>query len=199
MTSSLLVILFMVLPLQKDANKKYLDYLSSALTDHNGIEMKIKWSQVDGENVLSEVGVIESLGNNKYFLSTKYQSIKVDNDLIITYYKTDESKIIYDTMIDGSYDIFDFLSGDFSGFIITNSTANRESIQLDYHMDAFNISGKIWIKQKLFEPVKFTFGNNPEKPEQYIEVDITSYSPISEGSLFNSFNPNAGEIIDLRE
>ena len=61
MTSSLLVILFMVMPLQKDVNKKYLDYLSSVLTDHNGIEMKIKWPQVVGENALSAVGVLELL------------------------------------------------------------------------------------------------------------------------------------------
>ena len=108
-------------------------------------------------------------------------------------------KIIYDTMIQGGYSIFDFLSGDFSGFTISNSTANRESIQLDYNMHAFNITGKIWIKQKLFEPIKFTFGNNPERPDQFIEVEITNYSPIVKESLFQSFNPNAEEIIDLRE
>ena len=102
-------------------------------------------------------------------------------------------------MIEGNYDIFDFLSGDFSGFTITNSTANRETIQLDYYMDAFNIYGKIWIKQKLFEPIKFTFGNNPQRSEHYIEVEITSYHPIIEESLFESFNPKAEEIIDLRE
>ena len=102
-------------------------------------------------------------------------------------------------MIQGGYSIFDFLSGDFSGFTISNSTANRESIQLDYNMHAFNITGKIWIKQKLFEPIKFTFGNNPERPDQFIEVEITNYSPIVKESLFQSFNPNAEEIIDLRE
>ena len=189
----------MVMPLQKDANKKYLDYLSSSLTDHNGIEMKIKWSQVDGENVLSEVGVIELLGNNKYFLSTNEQSIKIDNDMIITYYKTDESKIIYDTMIDGSYDIFDFLSGNFSGFTITNSSANRETIQLDYTLNELYISGKIWIKQKTFKPVKFTIGQNPDRIEQYIEVEITDYQPILDGSRFDLFAPKAKEVIDLRE
>ena len=189
----------MVLPLQKDANKKYLDYLSSALTDHNGIEMKIKWSQVNGENVLSEVGVIELLGNNKYFLSTNEQSIKVDNNMIITYYKTDESKIIYDTMIDGSYDIFDFLSGNFSGFTINNSSANRETIQLDYTLNELYISGKIWIKQKTFKPVKFTIGQNPDRLEQYIEVEITDYQPILDGSRFDLFAPKAKEVIDLRE
>ena len=189
----------MVLPLQKDANKKYLDYLSSALTDHNGIEMKIKWSQVDGENVLSEVGVIELLGNNKYFLSTNEQSIKIDNDIIITYYKTDESKIIYDTMVDGNYDIFDFLSGNFSGFTINNSSANRETIQLDYTLNELYISGKIWIKQKTFKPVKFTIGQNPDRLEQYIEVEITDYQPILDSSRFDLFAPEAKEIIDLRE
>ena len=102
-------------------------------------------------------------------------------------------------MIEDSYDIFDFLSGDFSGFIITNSTANREAIQLDYHLDTFNIRGKIWIKQKLYQPIKFTFGNNSERPGQYIEVEITNYSPLTNGSLFNSFSPDGMEIIDLRE
>ena len=199
MTSSLLVILFMVMPFQKDVNKKYLDYLSSVLTDHNGIEMKIKWSQVDGENVLSAVGVLELLGNNKYFLSTNEQSIKIDNDMIITYYKTDESKIIYDTMIDGSYDIFDFLSGNFSGFTITNSSANRETIQLDYTLNELYISGKIWIKQKTFKPVRFTIGQNHDRVEQYIEVEIIEYQPILDGSRFDLFAPKAKEVIDLRE
>jgi len=189
----------MVLPPQKDANKKYLDYLSSALTDHNGIEMKIKWSQVDGENVISDVGVIELLGNDKYFLSTKDQSIKVDNDLIITYYKTNDSKIIYDTLIEGSYDIFDFLSGNFSGFTINNSSANRETIQLDYTLNELYISGKIWIKQKTFKPVKFTIGHNPDRIEQYIEVEIIDFQPILDGSRFELFAPKAKEIIDLRE
>jgi len=184
---------------QTDPNQKYLDYLSTSLVDHNGIRMEIKWSQIDGEKTWSQIGLIEILGKKRFFLDTDQQSIKIDSNLIVTYYKAEDGKIIYDTLIEGNYDIFDFLSGDFSGFTITNSTANRESIQLDYHMDAFNIRGKIWIKQKLYEPIKFTFGNNPERPEQYIEVDITSYVPLYNGSLFNSFNPDAGEVIDLRE
>ena len=199
MISVLLAILLLVSLRQTDPNQKYLDYLSTSQVDHNGVQMEIKWSQIDGDRSWNQVGIIEHLGNKRFFLYTDQQAIKIDSNLIKTYYKTDDGKIIYDTLIDGSYDIFDFLSGDFSGFTITNSTANRESIQLDYYMDAFNISGKILIKQKLFEPVKFTFGNNPERPQQYIEVEITSFGPISEGSLFNSFNPNAGEIIDLRE
>ena len=184
---------------QTDPNQKYLDYLSTSLVDHNGIRMEIKWSQIDGDRTWSQVGLIELLGNKRFFLDTDQQSIKIDSNLIVTYYKTEDGKLIYDTLIEGSYDIFDFLSGDFSGFTITNSTANRESIQLDYHLDAFNIRGKIWIKQKLYEPIKFTFGNNPERPEQYIEVDITSYVPLYNGSLFDSFNPDVGEVIDLRE
>ncbi len=184
---------------QTDPNQKYLDYLSKSLVDHSGVRMEIKWAQIDGERSWSQIGVIELIGNKRFFLDTDQQSIKIDSNLIVTYYKAENGKIIYDTLIEGSYDIFDFLSGDFSGFTITNSTANRESIQLDYHMDAFNISGKIWIKQKLYEPMKFTFGNNPERPERYIEVDITSYVPLHNSSLFDLFNPDAREIIDLRE
>ena len=199
MISILLAMLLLFSLKQTDPNQKYLDYLSTSLVDHNGIRMEIKWSQIDGDRIWRQVGLIELLGNKRFFLDTDQQSIKIDSNLIVTYYKTEDGKLIYDTLIEGSYDIFDFLSGDFSGFTITNSTANRESIQLDYHMDAFNIRGKIWIKQKLYEPIKFTFGNNPERPEQYIEVDITSYVPLYNGSLFNSFNPDAGEVIDLRE
>ena len=50
-----------------------------------------------------------------------------------------------------------------------------------------------------YEPIKFTIGINPERTEQYIEVDIISYTPISDIPLFNSFNPKAEEVIDLRE
>ena len=199
MISVLLAVLLLVPLRQTDSNQKYLDYLSTSLVDHNGVQMGIKWSQIDGKKSWSQVGIIELHGNNQFFLDTDHQSIKIDNGLIITYYKSDNGKIIYDTMIEGNYDIFDFLSGDFSGFTITNSTANRETIQLDYYIDAFNIYGKIWIKQKLFEPIKFTFGNNPQRSEHYIEVEITSYYPISKESLFESFNPKAEEIIDLRE
>ena len=159
MISVLLAVILLVPLRQTDSNQKYLDYLSTSLVDHNGVQMGIKWSQIDGKKSWSQVGFIELHGNNQFFLDTDHQSIKIDNGLIITYYKSDNGKIIYDTMIEGNYNIFDFLSGDFSGFTITNSTANRESIQLDYHMDAFNIRGKIWIKQKLYEPIKFTFGN----------------------------------------
>ena len=199
MISVLLAVILLVPLRQTDSNQKYLDYLSTSLVDHNGVQMGIKWSQIDGKKSWSQVGIIELHGNNQFFLDTEHQSIKIDNGLIITYYKSDNGKIIYDTMIEGNYNIFDFLSGDFSGFTITNSTANRETIQLDYYIDAFNIYGKIWIKQKLFEPIKFTFGNNPQRSEHYIEVEITSYHPIIEESLFESFNPKAEEIIDLRE
>ena len=199
MISVLLAVLLLVPLRQTDSNQKYLDYLSTSLVDHNGVQMGIKWSQIDGKKSWSQVGIIELHGNNQFFLDTEHQSIKIDNGLIITYYKSDNGKIIYDTMIEGNYNIFDFLSGDFSGFTINNSTANRETIQLDYYIDAFNIYGKIWIKQKLFEPIKFTFGNNPQRSEHYIEVEITSYYPISKESLFESFNPKAEEIIDLRE
>ena len=199
MISVLLAVILLVPLRQTDSNQKYLDYLSTSLVDHNGVQMGIKWSQIDGKKSWSQVGIIELHGNNQFFLDTEHQSIKIDNGLFITYYKSDNGKIIYDTMIEGNYNIFDFLSGDFSGFTITNSTANRETIQLDYYIDAFNIYGKIWIKQKLFEPIKFTFGNNPQRSEHYIEVEITSYYPISKESLFESFNPKAEEIIDLRE
>ena len=199
MISVLLAVILLVPLRQTDSNQKYLDYLSTSLVDHNGVQMGIKWSQIDGKKSWSQVGIIELHGNNQFFLDTDHQSIKIDNGLIITYYKSDNGKIIYDTMIEGNYNIFDFLSGDFSGFTITNSTANRETIQLDYYIDAFNIYGKIWIKQKLFDPIKFTFGNNPQRSEHYIEVEITSYYPISKESLFESFNPKAEEIIDLRE
>ena len=199
MISVLLAVILLVPLRQTDSNQKYLDYLSTSLVDHNGVQMGIKWSRIDGKKSWSQVGIIELHGNNQFFLDTEHQSIKIDNGLIITYYKSDNGKIIYDTMIEGNYNIFDFLSGDFSGFTITNSTANRETIQLDYYIDAFNIYGKIWIKQKLFEPIKFTFGNNPQRSEHYIEVEITSYYPISKESLFESFNPKAEEIIDLRE
>ena len=199
MISVLSAMLLLLSLKQTDPNQKYLDYLSKSLVDHSGVRMEIKWAQIDGERAWSQIGVIELIGNKRFFLDTDQQSIKIDSNLIVTYYKAENGKIIYDTLIEGSYDIFDFLSGDFSGFTITNSTANRESIQLDYHMDAFNISGKIWIKQKLYEPMKFTFGNNPERPEQYIEVDITSYVPLHNSSLFDLFNPDAREIIDLRE
>ena len=199
MISVLLAVILLVPLRQTDSNQKYLDYLSTSLVDHNGVQMGIKWSQIDGKKSWSQVGIIELHGNNQFFLDTEHQSIKIDNGLIITYYKSDNGKIIYDTMIEGNYNIFDFLSGDFSGFTITNSTANRETIQLDYYIDAFNIYGKIWIKQKLFDPIKFTFGNNPQRSEHYIEVEITSYYPISKESLFESFNPKAEEIIDLRE
>ena len=199
MFSVLLTILLLVSMKQADPNQKYLDYLSKSLVDHDGMKMNIKWSQIDGEKSWSQIGVIEILGKKRFFLDTDQQSVKIDNNQIITYYKNESGKIIYDTLIEDSYDIFDFLSGDFSGFIITNSTANRETIQLDYYIDAFNIYGKIWIKQKLFEPIKFTFGNNPQRSEHYIEVEITSYYPISKESLFESFNPKAEEIIDLRE
>ena len=199
MISVLLAVILLVPLRQTDSNQKYLDYLSTSLVDHNGVQMGIKWSRIDGKKSWSQVGIIELHGNNQFFLDTEHQSIKIDNGLIITYYKSDNGKIIYDTMIEGNYNIFDFLSGDFSGFTITNSTANRETIQLDYYIDAFNIYGKIWIKQKLFDPIKFTFGNNPQRSEHYIEVEITSYYPISKESLFESFNPKAEEIIDLRE
>ncbi len=199
MFSVLLTILLLVSMKQADPNQKYLDYLSRSLVDHDGVKMNIKWSQIDGEKSWSQIGVIEILGKKRFFLDTDQQSVKIDNNQITTYYKSESGKIIYDTLIEDSYDIFDFLSGDFSGFIITNSTANREAIQLDYHLDTFNIRGKIWIKQKLYQPIKFTFGNNSERPGQYIEVEITNYSPLTNGSLFNSFSPDAMEIIDLRE
>ena len=199
MISVLLGVLLLISLKQSDPNQKYLDYLSNSLVNHNGVRMEIKWSQIDGDRVWSQIGIIELIGKKRFFLDTDQQSIKIDSNFIVTYYKSEDGKIIYDTLIEGSYDVFDFLSGDFSGFIITNSTANRESIQLDYYMDALNIMGKIWIKQKLYEPIKFTIGINPERAEQYIEVDITSYTPISDIPLFNSFNPKAEEVIDLRE
>ena len=115
-----MAILLLFALVQIDPNQKYLDYLSSSLVDHNGVRMDIKWSQVDGDKSWSQVGVIELHGNRQFFLDTDQQSIKIDNNQIITFYKINNGKIIYDTMIQGGYGIFDFLSGDFSGFTISN-------------------------------------------------------------------------------
>ena len=98
MISVLLAILLLVSLRQTDPNQKYLDYLSTSLVDHNGVQMEIKWSQIDGDRSWNQIGIIELLGNKRFFLDTDQQAIKIDNNLIITYYKTDNGKIIYDTL-----------------------------------------------------------------------------------------------------
>ena len=150
MFSVLLTILLLVSMKQADPNQKYLDYLSKSLVDHDGMKMNIKWSQIDGEKSWSQIGVIEILGKKRFFLDTDQQSVKIDNNQITTYYKSESGKIIYDTLIEDSYDIFDFLSGDFSGFIITNSLSfdliDDSFVISDYIPDDFFTSEKVSIK-----------------------------------------------------
>ena len=83
MISVLLAVILLVPLRQTDSNQKYLDYLSTSLVDHNGVQMGIKWSQIDGKKSWSQVGIIELHGNNQFFLDTEHQSIKIDNGLII--------------------------------------------------------------------------------------------------------------------
>ena len=121
---------------------------------------------------------------------TKAQSDKIADVHIDANKKKGTIGAVYIFTLNERYDINGKVSWNLAKYINHSCDPNCET-------DI--IRGKIWIKQKLYEPIKFTFGNNPERPEQYIEVDITSYVPLHNGSLFNSFNPDAREVIDLRE
>ena len=94
MISVLLAVLLLVSIKQADPNQKYLDYLSNSLVNHNGVRMEIKWSQIDGDRVWSQIGIIELIGKKRFFLDTDQQSIKIDSNLIVTYYKSENGKII---------------------------------------------------------------------------------------------------------
>ena len=117
----------------------------------------------------------------------------VDNDIIKTWNKKD-SQLIIDRRIKGDIAIFDLFNKDFKEMTLEATTIQNEIIMIDFNISKMGYKGTLsMLKSGEPKEIKIIYG-----PEQSVSLEVNKLK-IGGLTLYNRFNPQNVEIIDLRE
>ena len=159
----------------------------------DGVSVSIVIHQKQFESSIIDTGLIEIKAKDKYILDFSDESVYVDNDIIKTWNKKD-GQLIIDRRIKGDIAIFDLFNKDFKEMILGSTTIQNEIIMIDFDIPKMGYKGTISILSS-GEPkeIRIIYG-----PEQTVSLEVNKIK-IGGLTLYNRFNPQNVEIIDLRE
>ena len=159
----------------------------------DGVSVSIVIHQKQFESSVIDTGLIEIKASDKYIIDFSDETVHVDNDIIKTWNKKD-GQLIIDRRIKGDIAIFDLFNKDFKEMILGSTTIQNEIIMIDFDIPKMGYKGTISILSS-GEPkeIKIIYG-----PEQTVLLVVNKIK-IGGLTLYNRFNPQNVEIIDLRE
>ena len=168
---------------------KFIKYIDRPV----GVSVSIVIHQKQFESSIIDTGLIEIKAKDKYILDFSDERVYVDNDIIKTWNKKD-GQLIIDRRIKGDVAIFDLFNKDFKEMILGSTTIQNEIIMIDFDIPKMGYKGTISMLSS-GEPkeIKIIYG-----PEQTVLLVVNKIK-IGGLTLYNGFNPQNVEIIDLRE
>ena len=174
-------------------SKVWYDKFIKYIDRPDGISVSIVIHQKQFESSIIDTGLIEIKAKDKYILDFSNETVSVDNDIIKTWNKKD-GQLIIDRRIKGDVAIFDLFNKDFKEMILGSTTIQNEIIMIDFDIPKMGYKGTISILSS-GEPkeIKIIYG-----PEQTVLLEVNKIK-IGGLTLYNGFNPQNVEIIDLRE
>ena len=174
-------------------SKVWYDKFIKYIDRPDGISASIVIHQKQFESSIIDTGLIEIMAKDKYILDFSDETVYVDNDIIKTWNKKD-AQLIIDRRIKGDIAIFDLLNKDFKEMILGSTTIQNEIIMIDFDIPKMGYKGTISMLSS-GEPkeIKIIYG-----PEQTVSLGVNKIT-IGGLTLYNRFNPQNVEIIDLRE
>ena len=168
---------------------KFIKYIDRS----DGISVSIVIHQKQFESSIIDTGLIEIKAKDKYLLDFSNETVSVDNDIIKTWNKKD-GQLIIDRRIKGDIAIFDLFNKDFKEMKLGSTTMQNQIIMIDFDVPKMGYKGTISMLNS-GEPkeIKIIYG-----PEQTVLLEVNKIK-IGGLALYNRFNPQNVEIIDLRE
>ena len=174
-------------------SKVWYDKFIKYIDRPDGISVSIVIHQKQFESSIIDTGLIEIKAKDKYILDFSNETVSVDNDIIKTWNKKD-GQLINDRRIKGDIAIFDLFNKDFKEITLGATTIQNEIIMIDFDIPKMGYKGTISMLSS-GEPkeIKIIYG-----PEQTVSLEVNNLK-IGTLLLYNNFNPQNVEIIDLRE
>ena len=174
-------------------SKVWYDKFIKYIDRPNGVSVSIVIHQKQFESSIIDTGLIEIKASDKYILDFSDETVHVDNDIIKTWNKKD-SQLIIDRRIKGDIAIFDLFNKDFKEMTLGATTIQNEIIMIDFNIPKMGYKGTLsMLKSGEPKEIKIIYG-----PEQSVSLEVNKLK-IGGLTLYNSFNPQNVEIIDLRE
>ena len=174
-------------------SKVWYDKFIKYIDRPDGVSVSIVIHQKQFESSIIDTGLIELKAKDKYILDFSDETVHVDNDIIKTWNKKDDQLII-DRRIKGDIAIFDLFNKDFKEMILGSTTIQNEIIMIDFDISKMGYKGTIsMLRSGEPKEIKIIYG-----PEQTVSLEINKLK-IGGLTLYNNFNPQNVEIIDLRE
>ena len=174
-------------------SKVWYDKFIKYIDRPDGISVSIVIHQKQFESSIIDTGLIEIKAKDKYLLDFSNETVSVDNDIIKTWNKKD-GQLIIDRRIIGVIAIFDLFNKDFKVMTLGATAIQNEIIIIDFDIPKMGYKGTISILSS-GEPkeIKIIYG-----PEQTVTLEVNKIK-VGGLTLYNRFNPQNVEIIDLRE
>ena len=174
-------------------SKLWYDKFIKYIDRPDGLSVSIVIHQKQFESSIIDTGLIEIKASDKYILDFSDETVHVDNDIIKTWNKKDDQLII-DRRIKGDIAIFDLFNKDFKEMTLGATTIQNEIIMIDFNISKMGYKGTLsMLKSGEPKEIKIIYG-----PEQSVSLEVNKLK-IGGLTLYNSFNPQNVEIIDLRE
>ena len=174
-------------------SKLWYDKFIKYIDRPDGLSVSIVIHQKQFESSVIDTGLIEIKDSDKYIIDFSDETVHVDNDIIKTWNKKD-SQLIIDRRIKGDIAIFDLFNKDFKEMTLGATTIQNEIIMIDFNISKMGYKGTLsMLKSGEPKEIKIIYG-----PEQSVSLEVNKLK-IGGLTLYNSFNPQNIEIIDLRE
>ena len=174
-------------------SKLWYDKFIKYIDRPDGLSVSIVIHQKQFESSVIDTGLIEIKDSDKYILDFSDETVHVDNDIIKTWNKKD-SQLIIDRRIKGDIAIFDLFNKDFKEMTLGATTIQNEIIMIDFNISKMGYKGTLsMLRSGEPKEIKIIYG-----PEQSVSLEVNKLK-IGGLTLYNRFNPQNVEIIDLRE
>ena len=174
-------------------SKVWYDKFIKYIDRPDGVSVSIVIHQKQFESSFIDTGFIEIKASDKYILDFSDETVHVDNDIIKTWNKKD-GQLIIDRRIKGDITIFDLFNKDFKEMTLGTTMIQNEIVMIDFNILKMGYKGTLsMLKSGEPKEIKIIYG-----PEQSVALEVNKLK-IGGLTLYNRFNPQNVEIIDLRE
>ena len=177
----------------------------STLSDLDSLKIGLqffRWKKIDVELNQFQYGQIYNsnlsvffIDSTDYLIESKEQDIFVSGNNIKTFNKNTKQLII-DERLPEDRDFFSILTGDISGFSISNKRNEKGLITFSFEMKDFGMKGTISVTSGNwhFENLYVVYDK-----DNWINLQLDSWQILRGSYIFSEFGKDAMEVIDLRE
>jgi len=188
------LILLLMIGISAGSNNK-VENLQKFLQSGDGLTLQIEISQKQFNHQSIMRGVVEIAGIDKYLFDSENETILTQGSTIKTWNKQTR-QLLLDEIIEGEFNLFQLLTGNFKGVEFTDFSPHGNKIKVNFKIEAMGFIGYIIFDSRTGRPYELSVNYSRD---QSFKVLISAVSPLQSINLYNSFNPPALEVIDLRE